>query len=269
MGKRLDISAALNVHLNWEAELESLVRGDTKAESLQAYEDCALGIWLHSVGMKKYGHYNETAQLFKIHKEFHKEAAKVVSDLEDMKQGPAEKAMKKVQYLSREIVYLLSLIELNSLEEEKNSFYPFRDFIVRLFYGPHHALLSDTKILDISHARLLHLRWAQSLSKEFRWGRKAAIEPAETCALGVWIHAVGLKQHKDIPQIKVLDRTHKAFHRKALSTIRTLSKKGHVLSDSIYLETLQLSKDILYLLSQIEISLDGTSSYKQTATALE
>ena len=269
MKNKLDIGAALNVHLKWEAELEALVRGEIMTETLQSHTDCALGIWLHSSGKKKYGHYSETAKLIKNHKKFHVEAENVVERLKTQKKGTAEKSLGKIRNLSREIVFLLSMIELHSLEEEKNLSYPFREFVIRVFYDSHSAS-SNEKILDISHARLLHLRWAESLSEKFRgWGRKAVIEPADSCALGVWINSVGLKKHQNIPKMKELDLVHRAFHKQALATIKALSSKKHSLADNFYGEVLELSKDIIYLLSQIEVQLSGANTFKQTTNTLE
>lgn len=269
MKNRLDIGAALNVHLNWEAELEALARGEVKTETLQSHADCALGIWLRNAGMKNYGHHGETAQLFQTHKEFHVEAENVVARLKNQKKETAEKALCNVRDLSREIVFLLSMIELHSLEEERNSFYPFRELVVRVFYDSN-SVSSDGKSLDISHARLVHLRWAESLSKKFRgWGRKAVIEHAGSCALGVWINSIDPKAHQHIPQMKELDRAHKDFHNKALWTIESLNKREHAHADHHYSEVVELSKDIIYLLSQIEIQLVGTDTLKQTTSILE
>ncbi|MBF0176679.1 MAG: CZB domain-containing protein [Magnetococcales bacterium] len=274
MHMRLDLAIARNVHLNWELKLESLEQSGQGDIALQTHENCELGLWLHNVGVEKYGSDDTIHELIRTHKRFHKSAESVIANLKSPHPGP-KLAMAEVRNMSRDIILLLTRMELRALENNRSSEAlppppPLRRLLSRLFDGPQFATPEDYKILEISHARLQHLRWTLAMPDAFRnWGHNAILEPAETCALGVWIHAVGMRRHQDVPAIATLDEMHKAFHDKATATILALRKHNGPMADQAYREMLELSRETIYLLAMLEFQLLDTDSIARTASILD
>lgn len=273
MRTRLDIGIARNVHLNWETEIEAVVRGGKKDISLQSHEDCELGLWLHATGIRKYGHYDATRQLVNVHRRFHKAADQILSSLKQSNWDGAETNLQEVRDMSQEIVFLLTEIELSSLERQHRhqlASHPIQSLFLRLFGGPFNAIPADSKVLEVSHARLVHLLWTRGLSSAFGTrGRNSRLEPAETCALGVWIHSVGLLRHPEIVEMVVLDNVHKFFHAKAEATVLALSKKNDARADKSYAEMLKFSREAIYLLSMIEFKLLSAETIVRTENILD
>ncbi|MBF0152526.1 MAG: CZB domain-containing protein [Magnetococcales bacterium] len=273
MQTRLDLAIARNVHLNWELKLENLDQTGQGDIALQSHEDCELGLWLHTIGMEKYGSDNTIHELIRTHKRFHKSAEAVVANLTSP-QGGAKLAMADVRTMSREIILLLTHMELNALEKSRSvpaaTHHPLRNLLRRLFDGPQFATPDDHKVLEISHARLQHLRWTLAMPEAFRhWGDDAVLEPAETCALGVWIHAVGMRRHRDVPAIALLDQMHKSFHDKATATMLALRKRNGPMADHAYRDMLDLSRETIYLLAMLEFQLLDTDSIAKTRSILD
>ncbi|MEO5377219.1 MAG: CZB domain-containing protein [Magnetococcus sp. DMHC-6] len=269
MGVRLDLGMARNLHLAWEMDLEALTRGEKSSETLpytrihQQWEDCELGLWLHETGVRQYEAHDAIHQLVQVHKQFHQKADALLTQvLAGHHPGAWKNKFDEVRSLSREIVFLLTAVEFGALEKQRpirrelTQLNPLQNLIKRLFEGPSRAVEQDQVCLDVSYARLMHMRWSQDLIKSFRhWGQDAHLDSAEICALGVWIHAVGFKKFSEISEIKMLDKVHKNFHEKAEKTIRELQKKHADDAQRAYNETLELSQEVIYLLSLIEYKL--------------
>jgi len=165
--------------------------------------------------------------------------------------------MEEVRALSREIVFLLTAAELDFLESKdlvQFASHPVKSLIQTLFHGLRPNDMENNRILEVSHARLRHLRWSRDLAKAFRhWGRDASLKPVETCELGHWIHAIGFKRGIAIEEIKLLDKKHKLFHSQAEKTIRALRSKKGRRAEEAYTKVVQLSREVIYLLSRIEL----------------
>jgi hypothetical protein len=115
----LDISHARIVHLEWEIKLEDILSGRRKPIKVSTHHECILGSWLYTEGMKKYKHIPEVMRLEEIHATFHSMAQQVINDHAHRKDGSADELFKEVKQLSREIIYLLTKIELEILHRKK------------------------------------------------------------------------------------------------------------------------------------------------------
>jgi hypothetical protein len=178
-----------------------------------------------------------------------------------------------VRLLSRDIIFYLTEMELEALErrqQKPTSIRPTRSLFQRLFTGPFHALPEDHGTLKVSQARLIHLRWERGLMDAFRLrGKDTTLESAEVCALGVWIHATGLQNYHNLPEIIQLDETHKAFHTQADTVLRALRSKQHKRAEASYKQTRELSRKVVYLLSAIEYKLLDSNKIQSTDSFLD
>lgn len=79
----LDLPAAIAAHEQWKRGLNAFLRGDS-IEDLQpetvCFDDrCELGKWIHGAGRAKLGHLPLFTSLLEDHRQFHFEAARVVT----------------------------------------------------------------------------------------------------------------------------------------------------------------------------------------------
>jgi hypothetical protein len=259
MKTRLDIDIARMAHLNWEQNLEAMVKKGDSAIKLDSHKDCDLGIWLHSTGLKRYKDKGAIRQLIGVHETFHTIADRVSTDMKKADPLSLRMDMKRIRAMSREIIFLLTAIELSSLEMQRRSdrlTHPIKNLLQRLFEGPAYTITDDSQVLEVGHARLVHMQWSRNLLTAFHdWGRNSSLESAEKCSLGAWIKAIGLQRHDKVPEIKELDEMHQAFHSKAEETIRALRKKEMKKADRCYEKMLDYSTEVIYLLSVLELRL--------------
>jgi hypothetical protein len=259
MNTSLDIDFARMAHLNWEQELESMVKKGTVPKKLQSHKDCDLGAWLHVTGTKKYKGNRAINQLIDVHKTFHTIADRVSNDIKMYDQLSLRMDMKKIRGLSREIIFLLTAIELSSLEMQRRGNIltnPIKSLLRKLFESSNSPISGNNKLLEIGHARLVHLQWSRNLLTAFQdWGNNSALESAGKCSLGAWINMIGKERYESIPEIKELDIMHQEFHKKAEETVRALRKKNIKQSDHSYEKMLDYSTEVIYLLSVLELRL--------------
>ncbi|CAK0765591.1 Chemoreceptor zinc-binding domain-containing protein conserved in MTBa [uncultured Gammaproteobacteria bacterium] len=122
----LDVNAARLIHIDWLMQLESsLDLGPNPAGTPvmgtppQSDTECALGVWLHGPGRLRYGQLDEIKRLTIEHRTFHRTIDKAAARVH---QGEREKALALFQdarRISKDIVYLLTFIELEILERER------------------------------------------------------------------------------------------------------------------------------------------------------
>ncbi len=126
------------VHLSWELQLEELL--DTRHAphfEVATHEECPLGVWLYSEGLEAFGQIPEIQKLEKDHKLFHQAVCRVLRSHKHGRMSEADDALLEVKALSREIIYMLTVVEFRLLQK-KNSTYTLRHPIralVRLFGG--------------------------------------------------------------------------------------------------------------------------------------
>ncbi|MBF0447481.1 MAG: CZB domain-containing protein [Magnetococcales bacterium] len=264
MNELFDITNARNVHLAWEWELEAIAKGQQSVAKLPSYEDCQLGLWLHRTGINKYRDSEYIHQLMDVHRKFHTVAERIITGMNQSRFGVVEENLKEVRALSQEIVFTLTAIEFSALQKQRPFSTlpaPLRRIMQTLFTGREEREDGINEALDAGQARMTHFRWSQDLLRAFRHrGRDVALKPAESCALGVWIHNVGLKKHGDLPSLKRLDLVHKAFHHKASLSVKALQNRKDLQAGRTYEDMIQHSLEVVYLLTTIENQLQSSGS---------
>jgi hypothetical protein len=272
MKTSLDIDFARMAHLNWEQDLETMVKNEDYVTKLESHRDCELGVWLHTVGIKKYKNNNVIQQLIGVHETFHSVAKRVSTDLKHYDQLGLRMDMKKIRGISREIIFLLTAIELSSLEMQRKSSLltnPIKHLLHRLFEKPNEIISGSNKQLEIGHARLVHLQWSRNLLNAFHdWGQNSALQSSGNCSLGAWINTVGLQRYQDMPEMHELNNIHQDFHAKAEETIRALRKKNRKKSEQCYEQMLDYSTEVIYLLSVLELHLIDSGDIAPSANIM-
>jgi len=107
----LDITHARLIHMKWASQLSRLFRNFGKGVALQSHEECDVGAWIRAAGLRRYAHVEEIRQLDEAHIKFHDAANRTISCLQQKRFREAQEAYELVNTLSREIIYLLTVIE--------------------------------------------------------------------------------------------------------------------------------------------------------------
>ena len=108
----IDVDAAIGAHENWKEQLQSVLDGQPSylLPIHMACQDnhCALGKWLHGAGSERFAHYPAFSALTSRHRDFHIEAAKVLTYAQggDMKKA-RETLGGSYRLASSQIVLLL------------------------------------------------------------------------------------------------------------------------------------------------------------------
>ncbi|GAB0057887.1 hypothetical protein SIID45300_02221 [Candidatus Magnetaquicoccaceae bacterium FCR-1] len=259
--RQVDFGIARIAHVMWEAELEELAGQQRKTVHLTSHMDCELGQWLHGEGLRELYHLSPLRQLVEVHERFHRSALHLLSIAASATPEQLDQGMRQVRTLSRDIVYIITEAELDYLEHkplEDFSTHPFKTLIHRLFNIHLHDSgdAINRRVLEVSQARLMHLRWSRQLLKAFQhWGKDAALQSAESCFLGIWIREVGSRNRQHESLIRELEEQHQLFHQRAEETIRLLRRKNFRKSEEAYQAVVQLGREVLYLLTRIEMAL--------------
>lgn len=108
-----DFAVARVMHIGWKATLREFLDGKESMTLEQAvsHKECALGKWLHSEGLIKYGDMPEMQEFEKVHIELHATIEKVLQFKNSGDASSAEKEYKKMDNLSSKIYSLLVTIE--------------------------------------------------------------------------------------------------------------------------------------------------------------
>jgi hypothetical protein len=266
MDVTFDISLARNMHLRWEYELEAMVHGTRGAIELYPHDQCELGRWLQQVGIKKYQDTDAVHKLVGVHREFHAIADRIVANIRQGNIALVEADQRKIQAISREIVFMLTVVEFSAIEKQRKfsgAPGPIRRLLLQLFDDPS-AEVQESGRLDVSHARLMHFRWSRDLLHAFHRshgiGPSTTMKPSDQCDLGRWVHDVGMRKHGDLSVVHRLDREHRMFHAKAEESLTALKRRDARHADQAYGEMLQFSQEVVYLLSVIEYKLQNSDS---------
>jgi hypothetical protein len=111
------------VHLSWELQLEELL--DTHhAQHIEvdSHEECPLGVWLYQEGLREFGNNLEILQLERDHKQFHQAVRRVIRSHKHQRKKEASEALQEVKLLSREIIYMLTAVELKLLKKKSSTY---------------------------------------------------------------------------------------------------------------------------------------------------
>lgn len=261
-----DVSLARLVHLDWLVRIEkAIAQGPEKAPSaIQYYRDCELGVWLHGEARARYGKCEDIKRLTLEHRRFHHAMEHALIALHDGNPARTRESMVTAHHISKDIIYLLTLVELRVLEAASRpslagsvlaSLGALFDSTPRWLEPP--ANRNASVSLDITYARLAHLHWAKILDRSFRkYGKGVAIQSHDSCDFGTWIQQVGLKKYGDMEEIALLDAAHREFHEAASRIIRCLQDRQLQRADEAYADVQNLSREIAYLLTLIEFKLD-------------
>ncbi|MBF0110541.1 MAG: CZB domain-containing protein [Magnetococcales bacterium] len=256
--KQVDLGIARIAHLVWESELEEMVQQKRPSMHLQSHEECELGLWLHGEINYEMGHLASVKHLLAVHQQFHVAALRVIEYLKHGPSATVAREMQKVRELSRDIVYFITEIEIDSLEQKPLSHFsthPLKNMIYRFFHVSNEPPTEGHGILEVSYARLEHLRWSRDLLRSFHhWGREADLISSRQCAVGKWIQQIGLPSGQHTELVKDLQQIHESFHAKAEDTLHLLRRKNITGSENAYREVVRLGREVLYLLTRIELA---------------
>jgi hypothetical protein len=122
----IDITVARITHVQWVHQLEMILRENSSTVTLPSYSNCELGAWLYSEGLLAYKEIPEITQLEKSHKIFHIAADNVIawhngSKYNSQKTAQAETDFRDALTTSKEIVYILTLLEYKILQKYQES----------------------------------------------------------------------------------------------------------------------------------------------------
>lgn len=111
-------------------------------------------------------------------------------------------------------------------------------------------------MIDLSVARLVHLKWLLQLEATVRKGRTdMLLSSHDSCELGRWLYADGMKRYAEFPEMVQLERKHRMFHQSA-DTMMELFAQVKPLEAEFMLEEIRgESKDLIFLLTLIEYRL--------------
>ena len=107
----VDLTYARLAHLRWSSRLDRQFRNFGSGVALQAHDKCDFGSWILGPGKQKYADLPEIALLDTVHKSFHEAASRIIRDLQSRQFQKADEAYADVQNLSREISWLLTVLE--------------------------------------------------------------------------------------------------------------------------------------------------------------
>lgn len=111
----IDVDAAIDAHENWKEHLQSVLDGQPSyllpIDVASQDNFCDLGKWLHGAGGQRFAHYPAFSALLSRHRDFHIEAARVLTHAQagDMAKareilgGSYHRASSQVVLLLREL----------------------------------------------------------------------------------------------------------------------------------------------------------------------
>ncbi len=274
----LDVNAARLAHLRWEMALEDLVDGKGGSTPLQGHEDCDLGTWIYGTGLSRYGKSGAMWQLKSSHKKFHVLAADTLAAVAAGNTVRANETLESVRRLSGDILFQLTALELDVIESCADQPAPgLPGRLLRILFPqpprPDVRLVQSRdggggrRTLNVTGARLAHLKWIRDLQRAFRGhGKAMAAQPSDECSLGVWIHGTAMKELGQTETLKALDAAHKRFHHEVDIVLSSLRHRKFRTADEAYEDALALSGAIVSLLTRLQFELmDSTLLSSQSS----
>nr|CRH04714.1 Conserved protein of unknown function. High conserved in MTB [Candidatus Magnetococcus massalia] len=119
----IDLSVARMLHLDYEFQLEKAIQTRKISRVIGSkihvsHHQCELGIWLDRFGQARYSHFPEMEPLITHHKHFHAYAEQAMRAIKLMEDEQAGKAYQQVKGESKELIYLMTLMEYRLLHEK-------------------------------------------------------------------------------------------------------------------------------------------------------
>ena len=107
-------------------------------------------------------------------------------------------------------------------------------------------------MIDISKARLIHLKWLLHLEKILRQDGVPLLDSHMSCELGKWLYADGIEKYGRYPEISFLEKRHKRFHETAELLLELFRAKNYVEAEVALDELKRDSQDLIFMLTMIE-----------------
>jgi methyl-accepting chemotaxis protein len=111
--KKINIVQEIADHVIWNVRLRCFLDGGEciAREQVISHKQCSLGIWLHTVGMIKYGEIPEMQELERVHEEIHNAVKRIIQMKRARDIYSAEAELKKLRLISGKIISLLNGVE--------------------------------------------------------------------------------------------------------------------------------------------------------------
>ena len=125
----LDIMIARLTHIKWCDQLERALQKKDLILNVKSFNECDLGKWLYSGAIKEYSDIQEIELLERYHKDFHLAAEKVVAWHNSPRLSPRQDAQAQIDFeeaqrKSKEIIYLLTMLEYKILRNYQSVIQP-------------------------------------------------------------------------------------------------------------------------------------------------
>jgi hypothetical protein len=107
-------------------------------------------------------------------------------------------------------------------------------------------------MIDISKARLIHIKWLMQLEGALRKGEIPKLESHNACELGKWLYQEGLEKYKSYPEISFLEKRHQRFHETTELLVKLFRESNYVEAEVALDELKRESQDLIFILTVIE-----------------
>jgi hypothetical protein len=113
-------------------------------------------------------------------------------------------------------------------------------------------------MIDITIARITHVEWVHQLEMLLHKSSSTVTLPSyHDCELGVWLYGEGLRVYKEIPEIELLEKSHKIFHIAADNVVQwhngsKYNSQKSAQAEIDFRDALRTSKEIVYHLTMLE-----------------
>ncbi|MBF0582620.1 MAG: CZB domain-containing protein [Magnetococcales bacterium] len=107
-------------------------------------------------------------------------------------------------------------------------------------------------MIDISRARLLHLKWLLQLELLLRKEPASHLQTGQSCELGIWLKQEGMRRYGHYPEMAFLEKRHQHFHETADLLIQLLQARNYVEAEVALDELKRDSQDLIFMLTMIE-----------------
>lgn len=112
-------------------------------------------------------------------------------------------------------------------------------------------------MIDISRARLVHIKWLLQLESALREGRIPVMESHRGCELGRWLYEEGIKKYQQYPEMKFLESGHKRFHETTELLIKLFQERNYVEAEMAMDELKRESQDLIFMMTMVEFRILG------------
>jgi len=129
-------------------------------------------------------------------------------------------------------------------------------------------------MLDIMVVRITHVEWMHELEMMLEKSNTAInLRSCSECDLGIWLDGEARQVYKAIPEIKLLEISHEAFHVAADKVVAWhnhpgLSPQKMAQAQVDFDEALRMSKEIVYYLTMLEFKMLQRYQVRETSSSI-